>query len=305
MILFLFICIAIVLPIWQSFYNYRRYRKVNEEYQKLLSDVYLKSSSRKDIEDENSRLQRQVNAISEKYDKLSKEYDLLKSRLSENSRSHSDLHTFNKMCPSDIDKNRDEFVCWEHNGTRFNLVVKARFKGDIDYEPRCNYVNKGWLYPEVISENAQCCSVNVGDAYLQFRAPQKGIVYYQDNKSLNVGDIILSIESDPKTINLFEKNLMKEKMLEKKRKRDLEKEALQELIDAGEIFPDANRRPPIPKDVVDAVWNRDGGKCVYCGSTENLHLDHIIPFSKGGDSSVENLQLLCQKCNLHKSNKIG
>ena len=103
----------------------------------------------------------------------------------------------------------------------------------------------------------------------------------------------------------IEKDKIKAKLLEKKKKREIENLALQELIDEGEIFPEANTRPPIPKDVVDTVWNRDGGKCVYCGSNENLHLDHIIPFSKGGDTSVENLQLLCQKCNLEKSNKIG
>ena len=103
----------------------------------------------------------------------------------------------------------------------------------------------------------------------------------------------------------IEKDKIKAKLLEKKKKREIEKLALQELIDEGEIFPEANKRPPIPKDVVDTVWNRDGGKCVYCGSNENLHLDHIIPFSKGGDTSIENLQLLCQKCNLEKSNKIG
>jgi hypothetical protein len=103
----------------------------------------------------------------------------------------------------------------------------------------------------------------------------------------------------------IEKDKVKAKLLEKKKKREIEKLALQELIDEGELFPEANKRPPIPKDVVDAVWNRDGGKCVYCGSNENLHLDHIIPFSKGGDTSIENLQLLCQKCNLEKSNKIG
>lgn len=103
----------------------------------------------------------------------------------------------------------------------------------------------------------------------------------------------------------IEKDKVKARLLEKKKKREIEKLALQELIDEGELFPEANKRPPIPKDVVDAVWNRDGGKCVYCGSNENLHLDHIIPFSKGGDTSIENLQLLCQKCNLEKSNKIG
>lgn len=103
----------------------------------------------------------------------------------------------------------------------------------------------------------------------------------------------------------IEKDKVKARLLEKKKKREIEKLALQELIDEGELFPEANKRPPIPKDVVDAIWNRDGGKCVYCGSNENLHLDHIIPFSKGGDTSIENLQLLCQKCNLEKSNKIG
>ena len=103
----------------------------------------------------------------------------------------------------------------------------------------------------------------------------------------------------------IEKDKIKAKLLEKKKKREIEKLALQELVEEGEIFAEANKRPPIPKDVVDTVWNRDGGKCVYCGSNENLHLDHIIPFSKGGDTSVENLQLLCQKCNLEKSNKIG
>lgn len=65
------------------------------------------------------------------------------------------------------------------------------------------------------------------------------------------------------------------------------------------------QRPPIPREVVDAVYRRYGARCVYCGSTENLQLDHIIPFSKGGATSLENLQLLCQKCNLEKSNKIG
>ena len=92
---------------------------------------------------------------------------------------------------------------------------------------------------------------------------------------------------------------------EKQRRRELEKQVRLELIDSGELFGDQPKRPPIPREVVDAVYRRDGARCVYCGSTENLQLDHIIPFSKGGATSLENLQLLCQKCNLEKSNKIG
>ena len=95
------------------------------------------------------------------------------------------------------------------------------------------------------------------------------------------------------------------KLREKQRKRELEKQVRLELIDSGELFGEEAKRPPIPREVVDAVYRRDGARCVYCGSTENLQLDHIIPFSKGGATSLENLQLLCQKCNLEKSNKIG
>lgn len=102
-----------------------------------------------------------------------------------------------------------------------------------------------------------------------------------------------------------QKNIIKQDIIYKQRKRELEKIAIQELINEGIVFPDANKRPPIPRDTVDAIWNRDGGKCVYCGSTENIHLDHIIPFSKGGATCLENLQLLCEKCNKSKSNKIG
>lgn len=95
------------------------------------------------------------------------------------------------------------------------------------------------------------------------------------------------------------------KIKAKYRKQQLEKIVRQELVDNGELFGEQAKRPRIPREVVDAVYSRDGGRCVYCGSTDNLQLDHIIPFSRGGATNVDNLQLLCQKCNLEKSNKIG
>lgn len=61
----------------------------------------------------------------------------------------------------------------------------------------------------------------------------------------------------------------------------------------------------IPPSVKLEVWKRDKGKCVKCGSPENLHFDHIIPFSKGGSSLVpENIQILCAKHNIAKRDKI-
>ncbi len=55
------------------------------------------------------------------------------------------------------------------------------------------------------------------------------------------------------------------------------------------------------------VFKRDKWKCVSCGrSAENniiLHIDHIIPRSKGGKNEMDNYQTLCETCNIGKSNK--
>ena len=61
----------------------------------------------------------------------------------------------------------------------------------------------------------------------------------------------------------------------------------------------------IPSAVKLEVWKRDGGRCVTCGVTDNLHFDHIIPYSKGGTSlRAENIQLLCARHNLSKRDRI-
>jgi len=65
------------------------------------------------------------------------------------------------------------------------------------------------------------------------------------------------------------------------------------------------RRRIIPTRVKLAVWKRDGGKCVKCGAADELHFDHDVPWSKGGSSLTEaNVQLLCARHNLSKSNRI-
>jgi 5-methylcytosine-specific restriction endonuclease McrA len=53
------------------------------------------------------------------------------------------------------------------------------------------------------------------------------------------------------------------------------------------------------------IQARDKGQCVLCGSKENLHFDHDLPYSKGGTSlTAANVKILCAKHNLSKSNKI-
>lgn len=46
------------------------------------------------------------------------------------------------------------------------------------------------------------------------------------------------------------------------------------------------------------------GKCVYCGTSHNLTIDHVIPTSRGGTNSFDNFVLACDECNKRKGNNI-
>ena len=54
------------------------------------------------------------------------------------------------------------------------------------------------------------------------------------------------------------------------------------------------------------VLMKDGARCKLCGATPQdgakLHVDHIVPWANGGETVFENLQILCEKCNIGKSN---
>jgi 5-methylcytosine-specific restriction endonuclease McrA len=77
-----------------------------------------------------------------------------------------------------------------------------------------------------------------------------------------------------------------------------------ELLDGDVIvdFEDFPRggtegRPSIPLAVRRQVMERDGFRCVFCGSIDALSLDHIVRFRDGGPDTVENLRVLCIPCN--------
>lgn len=59
----------------------------------------------------------------------------------------------------------------------------------------------------------------------------------------------------------------------------------------------------VPLALRTAVLKRDGWACVYCGSKEELQIDHIIPVSRGGATVLGNLEVLCKPCNQEKGAK--
>ena len=83
-------------------------------------------------------------------------------------------------------------------------------------------------------------------------------------------------------------------------------EAVEGEEDLSAAVPDTPmRRRVIPTAVKLEVWKRDGGKCVVCGATDELHFDHDLPFALGGTSlTAVNVQLLCARHNLEKRDSI-
>ena len=76
-----------------------------------------------------------------------------------------------------------------------------------------------------------------------------------------------------------------------------------------EELKEINRRRNIKDTTRYSVLERAGFKCQCCGikplknNDVILHIDHIIPYSLGGSDNIDNLQVLCNKCNISKRNK--
>lgn len=110
--------------------------------------------------------------------------------------------------------------------------------------------------------------------------------FYWDDEQLEPGDVEALV---------FER--------ERRNRRRLER-AHQVMRARGEAATPAGR-VGIPLEVRRAVWERDDGRCVTCGSQFELQFDHVIPVALGGASSAQNLQVLCGDCNRRKGASLG
>jgi hypothetical protein len=107
--------------------------------------------------------------------------------------------------------------------------------------------------------------------------------FYWDDDALDVGDI-------------------KALILQRQRRLQQRVQTARSLMYAEETGRPT--RIPIPADLRRAVFERDGGRCVECGTNFDLQYDHVLPVALGGATTLANLQLLCADCNRRKSDTL-
>ena len=233
--------------------------------------------------------------LSEEFQKTQQERKLFEERDSEESPLHYRTEE-DDDCFYVISEEKEKFITFSR---KFNLN-KSNY----------NWVNKG--EPLISLYFDEDNSLKFAECDLD--SPVTGIFEFDKKRFIAYGEIICKIRKYSKkekaeVFRELEKDTIKENLLKREQKKKLEREALDELIAEGLIFNTyidrMGNRDRIPNEVANAVWNRDGGKCCYCGSKENLEFDHIIPVSKGGATTFRNMQLLCKPCNIKKANKIG
>lgn len=82
---------------------------------------------------------------------------------------------------------------------------------------------------------------------------------------------------------------------------------IESTTDLPNVIKDQRAKRAIPLSLKFKVLHRDKSTCLTCGKTTKdgikLHIDHIIPHSKGGLTVFNNLRALCNECNIGRSNK--
>ena len=72
-------------------------------------------------------------------------------------------------------------------------------------------------------------------------------------------------------------------------------------VDGLPALPDKKPRRPLVEDGTRRrVYERDGFRCVYCGSEANLTIDHVKPLAEGGLNREKNMVTACKPCNRDK-----
>ena len=178
-----------------------------------------------------------------------------------------------------------EVLIYEGHDVPKNLARDPKTVDQPDYTPRGTLTENGKFFQAAMKYKDRKESAELIKVYEKIK---DGIWAF--NGVFELVDSWIE-KSDSRNVFKFKLHIT-DKTLDQKEKRAVE-------------LKDIDHNRMIPTSVKLTVWKRDKGICVECGSSDNLHFDHILPYSKGGTSlKAENIQLLCARHNLQKHDKI-
>jgi hypothetical protein len=226
----------------------------------------------------NSEVVKQLEALSKKY-----EFHSIKSPYTHNKIQKS-VSAFNKMNYENelIDFLRehqhffaDKIQKAQENATNYELYCyefdKIKNGRTIQWKSRLKNKIEEDLIEELKSDPVCKVKITIGNKYTS----PKGRNSYYDSRTFSQSKIVKAFKSIEDQ-DLFEMSRQEE-------------------------------RSKMSESLRYDILKRDGFKCVICGASAQdgakLHVDHILPVSKGGKTINSNLRTLCSRCNLGKSDK--
>ena len=163
----------------------------------------------------------------------------------------------------DYVEDEGQTLIYEGHDVPKNLARNPKSVDQVDYTPRGTLTENGKFFQTAMNYKDGKESVELIKVYEKIK---KGIWAYN-----GVFELVDSWIEKSENRNVFKFKLrVTDKTIIEKEKRVIE-------------LKDLDHNRIIPTSVKLEVWKRDEGKCVQCGSVDNLHFDHILPFSKGGD----------------------
>ena len=177
----------------------------------------------------------------------------------------------------------------------------------INDQMRMSHIYQPLLIRSLVDAGGSATLRQLAQTFLSCDESQ--LVYYEDRIKTMPVRVLKSHGVVERHRDLVRLTVKKLSLQQKAALRQMCEQKMQEYIqNRGMAIWDyrLGERDPVPDSLYYRVLKDSGGRCALCGATKKeqpLHVDHILPRSRGGKNELENLQVLCSKCNLAKSNK--
>ena len=128
--------------------------------------------------------------------------------------------------------------------------------------------------------------------------------YYEENREQILASAKRYNEENPESVAAYQKRYY-ETHLEKVAARNKQWKQANPEKNAASSHRRRARLAGVVSEAFDItdLFERDGQQCRYCGATENLTTEHIVPISEGGPNILDNCVVACRSCNSSKKDK--